>query len=145
MLTLWTNGSDAVREMDDLHRRLDKLGKAARSGGTHWPDSTPSFRMKEEGEQLTVSGDIPGVRAEDIEIDATRAGLTIRARRKTLVPEGYVAHRCERSSYEFTRSFSLPCRVDLERTRAIVEHGTVRLELCKAAEERPRAIRVEVK
>ena len=43
----------------------------------------------------------------------------------------------------FARSFTLPCRVDPERTVAVVQNGVLTVTLPKAAEAQPRQITVK--
>jgi HSP20 family protein len=69
--------------------------------------------------------------------------MMISGERRTSVPAGYVAHRQERGSYTFSRSFALPCPVDPEKASAAVRDGVLTVTLEKAAEARPRQITVK--
>ncbi|MCK6588252.1 MAG: Hsp20/alpha crystallin family protein, partial [Polyangiaceae bacterium] len=71
--------------------------------------------------------------------------LTLKGERKSDAPQGYTAHRRERAPIQFARSFSLPCRVDLEKTSAVVKDGLLTVTMAKAPEAQPRQIQVQAK
>jgi len=58
-------------------------------------------------------------------------------------PEGYSAHRQERPSVNFSRSFTLPCRVNADRTIGSVKDGVLTITLEKAADAMPRQIAIK--
>src|SRR5690606_18719647 len=116
------------RMLDELDRRLPA------------PDGTPRLSLEDKGEALEVRADLPGFRREDVDVQLERNTLTIRARRETKVPDGYVAHRRERSAYRIARTLTLPCRVDAEKASASLEDGVLVLTLPKIAAEQPRRI-----
>jgi HSP20 family protein len=68
--------------------------------------------------------------------------LTLSGARKTAVPEGHSAHRQERPSFEFSRSYALPAKVDADKTHATLKNGVLTITLEKAPEVKPRQITV---
>ncbi len=64
--------------------------------------------------------------------------------RKVDAPEGYTAHRRERSGYSFAQSYELPTRVDPEKVEASLKQGVLTLSLPKVAEVQPKKITVNV-
>ncbi|HEY8428475.1 MAG TPA: Hsp20/alpha crystallin family protein [Sandaracinaceae bacterium] len=125
------------RHMDRMLDELDRRFFAPEGGA-------PRFSLEDTGDALEVRADVPGFRREDIDVQIERNTVTIRARRETEVPPGYVAHRRERSSYEIARAFTLPCRVDPEKASATLKDGVLVLTLPKIAAEQPRRIEVKV-
>jgi HSP20 family protein len=62
--------------------------------------------------------------------------------RRVEAPQGYDVHRRERGAYEFTRSFTLPVKVDADQAKATLKNGLLTLTLPKAPEVQPRQINV---
>jgi HSP20 family protein len=63
--------------------------------------------------------------------------------RKADSPKGYKAHRVERGTSSFSRSFTLPAEVDAERVEAVLKEGILTLVLPKAEAARPRQISIK--
>ena len=61
------------------------------------------------------------------------------------MPSGYTAHRRERAPVQFARSFALPCKVDIEKTAAVIKDGVLTVTMAKAPEAQPRQIQVQAK
>jgi HSP20 family protein len=59
------------------------------------------------------------------------------------VPEGYTAHRRERGSTEFTRSFTLPVEINADRVEARLANGILHLVLPKTETAKPRQISIQ--
>jgi len=152
MLTRWNEGSrrrssgdGAFGALSELRRDMDRLfadfdrdwiGPAGRRVGP------PVMEMNDEGEALTVRVEVPGFGHDDLHIDLHRSGLSIRGERSAPVPEGYSVHRQERGAMAFSRTVSLPCRVEAEQVSASLRDGVLEISLPKAAEEQPRTIEV---
>ena len=82
---------------------------------------------------------------KELQISLNQDVLTLSGERKPDAVEGYTVHRKERPSVRFSRSFSLPCKVDPEKTSAVLKNGVLTLALNKAAEAQPRQIAVTTK
>jgi HSP20 family protein len=153
MLTRWTNWGPytydrelerSLAEFDSLRREMNRLfegDRRQRGGLAGWP----RIELFDEGNQLVVRAEVPGLSEEDLKISVDQGVLTIAGERHVAPPEGYSAHRQERGSYRFSRSFTLPRKVDAEKTTAKLAHGVLSLTLPKAAEEQPRQIPVSAK
>src|SRR5512138_1608636 len=64
------------------------------STGTHRNGASSNVELRDEGEHLTLAANLPGVKPQDLQLSVTSNELRIRAERKILAPEGYVArHR----------------------------------------------------
>lgn len=160
MLTRWNDigfgGLDReLSALNDLRSQMDRLfldfergwGVArdprrveSWSAGASWP----RISVHDAGTQLQLRAEVPGVSEKDLDISVEQSSLTIRGERKAEAPEGYSVHRQERGSYSFARSFTLPCRVDAEKTTANLKNGILELTLPKVAEEQPKQIHVKV-
>lgn len=103
---------------------------------------SPRFDICEVAEELTLWGDMPGVRPEDLDIQFENRQLIIR---------GKVAPRHEGREYlmaeygvgDFERTFTIGETIDAKGITAELQHGVLTLHLPKTAAVRPR--RIEVK
>jgi HSP20 family protein len=90
-----------------------------------------------------LHADIPGVKADDIEVSMDKGVLTIKGERKhesTESKEGY--KRVERSHGVFMRRFALPDGVDGEQITASSKEGVLEVVIPKSDPEKPRRIEV---
>lgn len=99
--------------------------------------------VTDDGQNLVVSLEIPGVPEADIQLTVTGQTLTITANRKVEVPEGYVVHQQARRGGAISRSFRLPAKIDADAARAVVRDGVLTVTLPRAAAEKARAIQVQ--
>jgi HSP20 family protein len=106
--------------------------------------SFPPFNVWEEGDQLCVEAELPGLDLKDLETYVTGGNqLTVKGERKPGTPERGVWHRQERTFGRFTRSLTLPYPVDPEKVDARLENGVLLLRLTKHESARPRKIPVK--
>ena len=90
-----------------------------------------------------LRADVPGAKAEDIDINATQDTITISGELKDEpLGEGDAWLRRERRHGKFTRSFTLPVQVDSNAVDATFENGVLHLVLPKAEAVKPKQIRV---
>jgi len=124
-----------------LRRELERLfGEVERSAAQ--PAGSP-VSFEDQGERFVFRAEVPGLAEADLQINVAGNTLTLRGERKIEAPEGYSAHRRERSAYRFDRSYELPSRVDTEQATATLKHGVLTLTLPKVAEAQPRQIAVK--
>lgn len=138
--------------MDELRRRMDWLfdehdaapraqlrGEFDASGRS---PGGPRMHLFDTGKALLVKADLPGLTEKDLQISLNQDVLTVNGERKAEALEGYTVHRKERQSARFSRSFTLPSKVDPEKTTAVLKNGVLTLTLVKATEAQPRQITV---
>lgn len=112
-------------------------------GSTLWPagrlaemkDLSPSCDMYEEGNELVVKADLPGVKKEDIKVDLSGNMITISGEKKEeekTEREGY--YRFERSHGSFYRRFDLPEGFDTDKVKAHYEDGVLEVRVPKTEE-----------
>jgi len=111
-------------------------------GSSFFAGNWPQLNLADEGTRLLLTADVPGMSREDIKLTLTEDVLTLRGTRKVNAPEGYVAQRQERMPVTFTRSISMPCRVNMEAVSATVRDGILTVSLEKAEQAKPRQISV---
>jgi len=144
MLTRWTDWRDIDRTfamMDELRSRMDHL-----YGDYNEPRAAavfPRINLFDTGSSLTLSVEVPGLAEKDIQLTINQDVLTLAGERKADVLEGYSVHRQERAPIKFSRSFTLPCRVNAENTSASLKNGVLTVTLPKAADAQPKQISVK--
>jgi HSP20 family protein len=137
--------------MEHLRRRMDRLFEEAeprrRVLGEDvermWSGRFPRVTFTENPGSLVLEADLPGLSEKDIQLSIHQDVLSLSGERRSDVPQGYYVHRQERAPVKFARSFTLPCKVDPEKSTAVVKNGVLTVTLAKAAEAKPRQIAVK--
>ena len=141
----WPDYRSTLGTMEQFRRQLGKLFEEWESptpfGVTTWPRTN----LYDAGNELVVTAEVPGMTNKDVEVTVHQNILTLSGKREEKVPEGYSVHRQEREAVSFSRSFSVPCKVDLERASASVKDGVLSITLPKAPEAQPRQITVKAR
>ncbi len=131
--------------MDQWKKEMDRLFAdfTGRTVPYHRPGVFPPLNVSEDHDKLYVSSELPGIEPDDIEIHVEGDTLTIRGERKLPeAGEGVNYHRREREGGRFRRIVTLPARIDPSGVVAGFKNGVLNIVLPKAAEARPRQIKV---
>ena len=131
---------DPFRELMNLRRRL---GHPASEADDFYGAWAPAVDIFENGDDLVIRAEIPGVDKDDVDICVRNNSLTLRGERKREqeVNEDS-AYRLERSYGNFVRSFGLPRTVDSSRISAKYSNGVLDIILPKAEEAKPKRIEI---
>lgn len=100
----------------------------------------------ETPEAYHLRADLPGLTAEDIDINVTADTIAISGELKgqsDVTSEGWL--RQERRYGKFQRAFTLPMQLDANKVEASFENGVLTLVLPKAEAVRPKQIKVTAK
>jgi HSP20 family protein len=138
MLGYWTDFDRTLAWMDALRRRMEQ----GYDQSYEQAESTGQLTLKDDGKALQLTALVPGIPQDQLKVSLHDNVLTISGERKNDVPEGYKVHRRERGMIQFSRSFTLPSKVDADKTTAELKDGVLTLTLEKAAEAQPRQISV---
>lgn len=106
----------------------------------------PPCDILEDGEQVRIVMEIPGVNPDDVKLSLENNILTIRGEKRQQEDGGSKdrrVHRYERSYGVFERTFSLPNTVDPEKVDATFDGGVLTVALPKAEKMRPREIKLK--
>lgn len=101
----------------------------------------PATDIEETNDEFVVTTDLPGVRKEDISIQAVGSQLIIAADRKYQETERRVDLQ-ERYFGPFERKFNLPSDIDSENIEASYENGVLTVCLPKAEKAKPKRIEI---
>ena len=139
---LW-NPMEEIVQMQDMLNNMFK----ERSFGERWSEAgilAPLVDVKDEGSELIVTTDLPGVEKGDVDLDVSDNMLTISAKRNSSTEEkeeGYL--RRERTYSSFSRTVSLPGTVSAEDARAKLDNGVLSVTLPKMQIEENKKILIE--
>jgi HSP20 family protein len=147
----WNNWDEMFSTMNQLRNYMDRLFDEPSQGAPWSPRSSmptfggawPRVNLVDNGNCLTMVTEVPGLSEKEVKLNLNQDVLTLSGERKSPVTEGYVVHRQERPTVQFSRSFALPCAVDPERTTATIKDGILTVNLEKAKEAQPRQITVK--
>ena len=129
----------------------DALRQMAEGGWVFPRDLMPSavaavvipLDVVDTGPALVIQTNLPGVKAEEVNISVTGNTLTIKGDLKeTKEFEGANYLRRERRATSFSRSVTLPVEVDGEHGEARLKEGVLTLTLPKADAVRPKNIKI---
>lgn len=151
MLSRFSDLENTFALMDELRRRMDHVWEdfdpsweatTRPSPRTLSASSWPRINLYDGGSSLVLKADVPGLADKDVQVTLNEVSLSISGERNVATPEGYSAHRQERSTVRFSRSLTLPCKVDPDHTAATVKNGVLTITLPKSPEAQPRQISV---
>jgi HSP20 family protein len=106
---------------------------------------SPQFEIRERDDAFVFKADMPGMRAEDLDISLVGNQLQIAGKREQEREEGegqYVAY--ERSYGSFTRTFSLPESADMDNIKSDLKDGELTLIVPKKAGARPQRRKIQI-
>lgn len=129
----------------DLEREVDRLLSSVSLGfpGIRFGRQYPAVNLYEVDNELHLTAELPGVKADELEITVADGILTIRGRR--VGPEGVPDDRYrrqERPRGNWQRSFQLPERVLEDQLAAEFSNGVLKIRLPRAPVSQPRQIKV---
>ncbi len=132
------------REMDQLQREMNHLFEA--SGGKRVLGSPkyPAINLWANEENQFISAEMPGIKADDINVNVTADTLTISGSRvHDEVGENTRFHRQERGYGPFTRTIQLPFMIDTSSVAANFKNGVLDIKLQRAESDKPKKIAVK--
>jgi len=106
-------------------------------GGTF---SHPRVDLYEDKDNFHYRVELPGLRREDVQVEMGDGVLTISGVRKSFGRDG-----ANEQTTSFSRSVSVPARVQEDRVLARLEDGVLTVTLPKAEEVKPKRIAIQVK
>lgn len=105
----------------------------------------PSVDIYEEGNDLVVKAEVPGIRKEDIDVRITEDTITISGeKKKEEKVERKDYYRIERSYGSFSRSFALPQDLEVDKAKAKFENGVLEVRIPKSEKAKKKEIKISV-
>jgi HSP20 family protein len=122
-----------------LENRLasEWLGTSTAAMGTY-----PPVNVFQQGDDLVAIVELPGLRKEDLNIQAKESTIRIAGQKTINYPENVSLHRRERLSGVFDRTLVVPMQIDTDRIQAEYQDGLLALFIPRAEKDKPRTIEV---
>lgn len=139
---------DRTSSFDGLRKEVEKLFDDF--SRFRLPDVSaglvPDMDMHETDKEVTLSLELPGVDEKDIDISVSGQSIAISGEKKAEkeTKDGGV-HRSERSYGLFSRSVSLPFRIDGDKVEATFARGVLTVTVPKPAEAVEQTRKVQIK
>lgn len=134
----WRLFRDLEREVDRMLQSVDIAFQ-----GVRFHRKYPAVNFFQLEEEYLLTAELPGTRAEELDISIAGGILTLKGTRRR--PEPVLDEqfrRRERFCGSWQRSFSIPQRVQEEKLSADLSNGILKIHLPKAEEVKPRQIPV---
>jgi len=129
------------REMQRLQNEVNRLfsGITPAVGQEY-----PPVNIWMGAEDVIITAEIPGVKAEDVDISVIGDRLTLNGSREmTTLKEGESYHRQERNHGRFSRTIQLPFNVEAVKVEAKYDKGILTITLPRAEMDKPKKIAIK--
>lgn len=141
----WNDFDRTLSLMDAFRRRAER--GLFDDGLVFEPEPTysgdfPKLFVNDKGAEFVLSAELPGIPDGELKLTVDGRSVTLEGTRKAEPPKGFTVHRRERSTAQFTRTVTLPVKIDAERTTAVSKDGVLTVTLPKVPEAQPRQITV---
>jgi HSP20 family protein len=113
---------------------------ALKSNDVHVP-----VDIKDENDAFVLYAIVPGLSAEDIDIEVLNDTISISGEFKNEIEDDDVFLRSERPNGKFRRSFRFGTKLVVDNAEANLENGILSLRVPKVPEAQPKNIKVKTK
>jgi HSP20 family protein len=136
----------AFEDLERLRRDMDQRLQHV-LGRPYRPETAgvfPLINLTENKDNYYVRAELPGLKAEELNISATGRNLILSGERK-ISSKGDDAnfHRREREAGSFNRIVALPGDIDADKVEAALVDGVLTVTIPKAEAAKPKQIRVK--
>lgn len=108
-------------------------------------DVSTSVDMFEEGDELVIKAEIPGMKKEEISIDFAGDVVTISGEKKSEErTERKDYYRVERSFGSFSRKLHLPVEIKVDKAKASFKDGVLEIRMPKSEAEKQKVRKISV-
>ena len=138
--------TNPFEELDRIRRQMDWLSSGLPRGFFGEPAAGvfPLMNVTEDKDNCYVRAELPGLKADELEISVTGDTLSISGERKLPVEDEKARyHRREREAGRFSRIVSLPTQVETDKVEARCTDGVLTVILPKAETAKPKQIAVK--
>jgi len=142
LLNSWFPFFDVAKTLDEMDRMFGRPG--APIGLRSVPRGTfPAMNVYDRGDSVMLTAEIPGVKADDLELSVLNDSVTLKGQRKDSAGENDRYYRRERVAGSFNRTITLPDPVDPDSVKAEYNHGVLKVTMSKAEEAKARKIQIK--
>lgn len=133
-------------ELERMRRQMDLLTEGFPRSIFREPAAGvfPLMNVTEEKDNYYVRAELPGIKADELDISVTGDTLSISGERKILSEDERAQyHRRERDAGRFSRVVSLPAQIDTGKVEAQCTDGVLTVVLPKAESAKPKQITIK--
>lgn len=132
---------------DELHRLRRQMEQMYEDAAAPYKSASagvfPLVNLTEDKDNYYVRAELPGVKADELDIQVTGNNLAISGERKiSAAAEGARYHRREREAGTFSRMIGLPGDIDTAKVNAKLQNGILTVVVPKAEVAKPKQIAV---
>ncbi|SPD73353.1 Hsp20/alpha crystallin family protein [uncultured Desulfobacterium sp.] len=138
--------SSPFDEIDRIRREMDRLSAGLGRGVFSQPRAGvfPLMNITDRGDAYVVRAELPGMKADEIEISITRDTLALSGERKIAAESKNAKyHRKEREAGKFSRIVTLPGEISTETVEATCADGILTVVLTKSEKAKPKQISIK--
>ncbi len=133
-------------DFDRMRQEMETLAAGLKSGmlGESRAGVFPLINVTENKNAYVVRAELPGIKADEINISVTRESVALSGERK--IPDesrDVKYHRKEREAGNFNRIITLPGQIDTKSVEASSLNGVLKIILPKTEEAKPRQITIK--
>lgn len=139
--------ADMEHMFDDLfHRHFFAPSFIPRFRFPEIANVSTSIDMFEDGTDLVIKAELPGMKKEDISVDFADDTITISGEKKTEErSERKDFYRVERSFGSFVRKIRLPVEIQFDKVNATFTNGVLEIRMPKSEEKKQNVRKISVK
>jgi HSP20 family protein len=132
-------------ELERLRRQMDQLVDGISGGPLQRAQAGvfPLINLTEDKNNYYIRAELPGIKADELDIQAAAQNISISGERKISAEEGVKYHRREREAGKFSRVIGLPGEINADKVAAGLENGILTVAVPKAEAAKPRQIAVK--
>jgi HSP20 family protein len=134
-----------------LRHQIDRLFEEPMgSWGGLWAGGeslfVPQLDVSESDKEISVSAELPGLEAKDVDLSVEKDMLTIRGEKRSEQTSGEGGQRwTERTYGKFERTIPLPTEVKADAAKAEFKNGVLRITLPKSEDAKPRSQKIPIR
>jgi HSP20 family protein len=142
MMTMYIS---PYRRLANLREAMDRLlEENMTENAPQEREMTLAVDVIADDDAFTLRALVPGLQAEDLNIEILNNTVTIRGEFTSALGENARYINCELPEGRFSRTITLPVAVDSTKVEANIKNGVLSLVVPKAEMHRPKAIKVNV-
>ncbi len=139
---------EPFREVDSLQREMNRLFESLSPtdrDSNNLGSFIPAAELEETANEVLLKVEIPGLDAEDLDVQVTAEAVAISGERKSETKtEEKGMTRSEFRYGKFRRVIPLPTRIQNTDVKADYKNGVLHLTLPKAEEEKNKVVKVTI-
>ncbi len=135
---------DPFRDINQIFNRYSgyEAGKRNETETKQW---SPSVDIYEADDKYMVRAELPGVDKDAVSVSINENVLTIKGSKQFIeAKDGEQWKRVETQYGEFTRSFTLPDEVNVDKVSAACKNGVLELSIPKVEPKKAKMIDVKI-